>query len=356
MRLALSIGRRGQGRCWPNPAVGCVIVAQGRIVGRARTADGGRPHAETQALDQAGADARGATAYVTLEPCAHHGQTPPCTEALIAAGVARVVIAAVDPDPRVAGKGIEMLRGAGIAVSTGCLEQQAAEDLRGFLGRLQTGAPQLTLKLASTLDGRIATATGESQWITGPQARRKVHGLRACHDAVMVGAGTARADDPMLTVRGLGVARQPVRIVVSRKLDLPLNSKLAASAAEVPLWLCHGPDADRELVAAWQGIGAALIELPLVGRQIDCAALMQALGARGLTSVFCEGGGTFAASLLAADQVDRMIGFAAGLVLGAEGQPAVGALGVDRLAAAPRFRLTQTKQIGADVYHDWQRV
>ncbi len=356
MGLALSLGRRGQGQVWPNPAVGCVLVHDDRIVGRGWTQPGGRPHAEVVALAQAGARSKGATAYVTLEPCAHTGQTPPCAQALINAQVARVVVALKDDDPRVNGQGIAMLRAAGVKVNTGCRATEAAEDHAGFLLKVNQNRPLLTLKLATSFDGRIATATGESQWITGPEARRLVHAQRATHDAVMIGAGTARADDPSLTVRDLGVARQPVRIVVSRRLDLPLTGKLAQTAKDVPLWLCHGTDAQPELISAWQGLGATLIECPLIGRQIDPPSLFQALATRGLTRIFCEGGGTLAASLLQADLVDQLIGFTAGIALGAEGQPGLGAMGVDRLADAPRYALKSTRQIGPDALHIWHRA
>lgn len=355
MAHALRLGRRGLGQCWPNPAVGCVLVQEGRVVGRGWTQPGGRPHAEVRALTEAGEAARGATAYVTLEPCAHHGKTPPCAEALIAAGVSRVVAALEDRDARVAGRGFEMLRAAGIEVTIGPGAQEAALDHAGFLLRTELGRPLVTLKLATSLDGRIATATGESQWITGPEARRDVHGLRARHDAVMVGAGTARADDPMLTVRGLGVARQPVRVVVSRRLDVPLMGQLARTAREVPVWLCHGPDADIELRRAWEGLGAELIPCHLAGRQLDLSSVLQALGARGLTRVFCEGGGQLAASLLSAGLVDELISYTAGLALGAEGQPGLGALGIERLSEAARMRLVDTRAIGSDVRTIWRR-
>ena len=356
MSLALMLGRRGQGRTWPNPAVGCVVVRDGRIVGRGWTADGGRPHAETQALQQAGEAARGATAYVTLEPCAHHGKTPPCAEALVRAGVSRVVAAMEDSDPRVAGEGFAILQKAGIEVTVGVLAEEAARDLDGFLLRIEHGRPHLTLKLANSFDGRIATATGESQWITGPEARRHVHSLRARHDAVMVGAGTARVDDPSLTVRDLGVTRQPVRVVVSRRLDLPMMSKLARTAQETPVWLCHGPDADPALSDAWLGIGATLIPCGLTGRQLDVRSVLQELGAQGLTRVFCEGGGGLAASLLAADLVDELVGYSAGMTIGAEGLPAIGALGLSRLSEAPRFKLIECRALGADVMHRWVRA
>ncbi len=357
MAHALALAARGLGRVWPNPAVGCVITAKGRVVGRGWTAPGGRPHAEPIALAQAGAAARGATAYVTLEPCAHHGKTPPCSEALIAAGVARVVCALRDPDPRVDGGGFAMLRAAGIDVTENVLQEDAARLNAGFLNRITRGRPMLTLKLASSFDGRIATATGESQWITGPGARRAVHAMRARHDAVLVGAGTVRADDPSLTVRDIGVDHQPVRLVWSRRLDLPLNCKLAATARQVPVWICHGEDADPALIRAWSDLGVRLFPVPVGGnRQIDPAAAMQALGAVGLTRIFCEGGGALAAALLAADLVDDLAGFTAGLALGAEGRPGIGALGLDRLAEAPRFQLRETRAIGGDVLHLWSRA
>ena len=355
MALALSLGQRGLGQCWPNPSVGCVITYDGRIIGRGRTGPGGRPHAERVALDQAGAAARGSTVYVTLEPCAHHGQTPPCAEALITAGVARVVVATGDCDPRVSGRGIAMLRAAGIEVHEGVLEQAARQDLAGFFNRIQKGRPLVTLKLASSFDGRIATATGHSQWITGAAARRMVHGMRASHDAVMVGAGTARADDPMLTVRDMGAAHQPVRVVVSRRLDLPLQSALAHSARDVPLWLCHGPDADPGLIRAWEDIGAVLFNCELRGTHLNSASTLSALGQAGLTRVFCEGGGALAASLIASGLVDELIGFTAGFAIGAEGMPGIGALGLATLNEASRFALIEVQPVGQDIMHRWRR-
>jgi len=347
MAHALTLGRRGLGRCWPNPAVGCIVVRNGRVIGRGHTAPGGRPHGETIALAQAGAMARGATAYVTLEPCAHHGATPPCAQALIDAGIGRLVCAMGDPDPRVDGGGLAMLRAAGIEVVTGVGAGQAAIDHAGFVSRVTRGRPVVTLKLATSFDGRIATASGESRWITGPDARRAVHAMRMNHDAVLIGAGTARTDDPMLDVRGFGDVRQPVRVVVSGALDLPHNGRLARSAREVPLWLVHGPGAD---VARWSGLGARMI---CVAQPHDPAQVLSALGAAGLTRIFCEGGGELAASMICAGVVDRLVGFNAGLVLGAGGRPALAELGIDTLANAPRFRLDSVRQIGGDVMHIW---
>ena len=354
MRLALGLAARKLGNVWPNPAVGCVLVRNGRIVGRGWTREGGRPHAETVALSQAGGLARGATAYVTLEPCSHHGKTPPCAEALVQAGVARAVVAIQDPDPRVNGHGIRILRDAGIDVTTGVLAAEAEALNFGFLTRIRDGRPMVTLKLATSFDGRIATATGESRWITGPEARRQAHAMRACHDAVLVGAGTARTDDPSLSVRGLGIRRQPVRVVLSRHLDLPIDGRLARTARESPVWLCHGPDVAPDVRCAWERRGVRLFEVPAgAGRQLDLAAALRVLGMAGLTRVLCEGGGTLAASLLFSEAVDRLAVFCAGLALGAEGAPSMGSLGLERLSDAPRFRLMETRRLGSDALHLW---
>ena len=307
-------------------------------------------------LRQAGAAARGADAYVTLEPCSHHGQTGPCSEALIAAGVARVVSALEDPDPRVSGRGHAALEAAGIPVTPGICAAEARADHAGFFARVRTGRPAVTLKLAASFDGRIATGSGQSQWITGPEARRVVHGLRATHDAVMVGGGTARADDPALTVRDLGVDRQPVRVVVSRRLDLSLMSRMARTAREVPVWICHGPDADPELRRTWEGLGARLLPCDVRSGQLDAGSVLEALGAQGLTRVLCEGGGMLAASLLEAGLVDRLVGFTAGLAIGAEGLPAIGAMGLAELSEAPRFSLREVRAVGTDVMHVWGRA
>ncbi|MFK7835364.1 MAG: bifunctional diaminohydroxyphosphoribosylaminopyrimidine deaminase/5-amino-6-(5-phosphoribosylamino)uracil reductase RibD [Sulfitobacter sp.] len=355
MALALSLARRGLGQVAPWPSVGCVIVKEGRIVGRGTSDRATMRHAERVALDQAGSAAQGATVYVTLEPCSHTGNTPPCADALIAAGVARVVTAIGDPNPQVAGQGLERLRAAGIAVEVGQGAQQAAEDNSGFLMVQNHGRPFLTLKLAQSFDGRIATGTGESQWITGPEARRAVHGLRARHDAVLVGGGTARKDDPSLTVRDLGVRHQPTRVVVSRRLDLPLMGQLARTAGDVPLLLCHGRDADKALMQTWRDLGAVLLPCGVRGTQLDPVDVLQKLGAHGLTRVFCEGGGALAASLIEADLVDELVGFTAGLAIGAEGLPGIGAMGLSQLAAAPRYELRDVRPVGADVMHVWRR-
>ncbi len=348
---ALRLGARGLGRTWPNPAVGCVLVRDGRVLGRGWTQIGGRPHAETMALLQAG-QAVGATAYVTLEPCAHHGHTPPCAEALIAARVARVVTALTDPDARVSGKGHAMLRAAGISVTEGVLAAQARVANAGFLKRVTRGLPFVTLKLAATLDGRTATAAGESRWITGPEARRAVHLLRMTHDAVLVGSGTARADDPDLTVRDMGAAHQPLRIVLDSRLTHDPHSRLGHTARLTPVWLLHGPDAPAAACTAWEETGATLIALPGDGH-LDLTAALQALATRGLTRILCEAGGQLAAALIRAGLVDEVVLHTAGALIGQEGRPALGPLSLTALAEAPRLTLLSQRGLGNDVETRW---
>jgi diaminohydroxyphosphoribosylaminopyrimidine deaminase / 5-amino-6-(5-phosphoribosylamino)uracil reductase len=354
MRLALSLGLRGMGRTWPNPAVGCVIVKDGRVLGRGWTQSGGRPHAETMALANAGKAAQGATAYVTLEPCAHHGKTPPCVDALISAKIARVVTALSDPDARVSGKGHAKLEASGIVVETRVLADQAALDHAGFLKRVTQNLPFVTLKLATSFDGRIATAAGDSQWITGARARRLVHLARAQHDAVLIGSGTAKADDPNLNVRDLGPMAQPVRVVCDTHLSSDPTSNLGQTATITPVWMCHSPQAD---VTQWQKTGARLI--PCATTQtghLNLTQCLTSLAAQGLTRIFCEGGGQLAASLLAENLVDQLIGFTAGLTLGANGTPAVGPMPDLALADHPHFTLQENRQIGPDLVHIWRRT
>jgi len=354
MAHALRIAARGLGRVWPNPAVGCVIVKDGVIVGRGWTQSGGRPHAETMALAQAGTAAREATAYVTLEPCAHHGQTPPCAEALIAAGVARVVTALTDPDKRVAGRGHAVLRAAGISVTEGVAADPARYLNAGFLKRITRGLPFVTLKLATSLDGRIATATGESRWITGPDARRAVHLMRMTHDAVLIGAGTARADDPDLTVRDMGAVHQPVRIVIDSLLSHDPASRLGKTSSGNPVCLLHGPLAPLKARQAWADQGAELIEVACdPSGKINVTVALQALGLKGLTRILCEGGGTLAASMLCAQLVDDLALFSAGVLIGGDGQAALAPLGITDISTAPRLTLRKTRQVGTDFFSLW---
>ena len=353
MSHALRLAARGLGNVWPNPAVGCVLVRGGVVVGRGWTQPGGRPHAEIRALEQAGDAAQGATAYVTLEPCAHHGHTPPCASALIAAKLARTVTALTDPDPRVSGKGHAMLRAAGIEVTEGVLTPEATRLNAGFLKRVTQGLPFVTLKLAASLDGRTATATGESRWITGPEARRKVHALRLSHDAVMVGSGTALADDPDLTVRDLGAQRQPVRILLDRLLRHAPDSRLARTARDNPVWLLHGPSAPEAARKAWEATDATLMEIPETQGHLDLTAALQALAAKGLTRILSEGGSTLAAALVKAGLVDDLALFTGGVLIGAEGHPALGPLALTALGNAPRPRLREAQALGPDSYSLW---
>jgi diaminohydroxyphosphoribosylaminopyrimidine deaminase/5-amino-6-(5-phosphoribosylamino)uracil reductase len=357
MRAALALARRSLGRTWPNPAVGCVIVREGRVIAHGRTRDGGRPHAEADALAAAGAAAKGATVYVTLEPCAHHGRTPPCADALVAAGVGCVVSALEDPDPRVKGTGHARLTAAGIAVEIGEGAAEAAEINAGFLQRVTSGRPLFHLKLASSLDGRIALASGESRWITGEAARADGQRLRATHDAILIGAGTALADDPELTCRLPGLfGRSPLRIVVDSWARLAPTCRLVRTARHVPVWVMCTPAAPAPARDALQQAGVEVIEVVAGGNgRVDVAAAAQALGARGLTRVLVEGGGEIAAAFLKAGLVDRISSYRAGLVVGGDGRSAVGALGLGRLDFAPRFRLVATRSLGGDTLESFVR-
>ena len=350
MRAAIALGRRALGNAWPNPAVGCVIVRDRVAVGRGWTAPGGRPHAETEALGRSGSAARGATAYVTLEPCAHVGRTPPCADALIEAGIARVVIACPDPDKRVDGRGVGKLRAAGLAVETGLAADEAEEGLIGFLTRQRLGRPAVTLKLATTLDGRIATRTGESRWITGGSTRRSAHMLRARHDAVLVGAGTARADDPSLTCRLPGLDRlSPVRVAVDGREPLPATHELLAGAGRVPTWFMVARPRAAERERAYRGSAAAIEAVAADGAgNVDLAAALGVLAAKGITSVLVEGGGRIAAALLAAGLVDRLVWYRAPLAIGGDGRAAIAGLGVDTLDAAPHFDKIASRPVGDD--------
>jgi diaminohydroxyphosphoribosylaminopyrimidine deaminase/5-amino-6-(5-phosphoribosylamino)uracil reductase len=351
MRAALALARRGLGTVWPNPAVGCVIVNRGRVVGRGWTQPGGRPHGETEALRRAGEAGRGAIAYVSLEPCCHWGRTPPCTDALIAAGVRRVVVALEDPDQRVAGEGLRRLRAAGLDVETGLCATEAAEINAGFFCRLRLGRPLVTLKLATSLDGRIATRRGESRWITGPLARDHAHALRAVHDAIMVGSGTVLADDPQLTCRlpGLG-HRSPVRVVVDRHLAVPPSARLIAEARQVPTWVLALSSADPVRRQALLASGVTVIEVdPDTEGGIDFKSAVTALGERGITRVLVEGGGQLAAALVRARLVDRLAWFHAPLLIGGDGFPAIAGFGLEAMTDAPRFERLTTETIGGDL-------
>ena len=329
----------------------------GAVIGRGWTQPGGRPHAETEALGRAGKSAEGATAYVTLEPCAHKGKTPPCANALAEAGIARVVAAVEDPDPRVSGRGLDRLRKAGIAVEYGLLREEAEALNAGYLMRQRAGRPLVILKLATTLDGRIAVHTGESRWISGDEARRRVHLLRARSDAVMVGIGTALADDPSLTCRLAGLEdRSPVRLVVDARLHLPLTGRLAVTAKQQPTWLITVPGGERKRRRAFEECGVRVLEVAEAPDGYpDPAAMFAALGEAGLTRVLVEGGGHIAAGLLRADLIDRLCWFRAAGIMGGDGVPAVAAYGVDELALMRRYRRVGVQRSGEDLLENYVR-
>jgi diaminohydroxyphosphoribosylaminopyrimidine deaminase/5-amino-6-(5-phosphoribosylamino)uracil reductase len=341
---ALALAARGRGRTAPNPMVGAVVVRDGVVVGEGWHAEYGAPHAEVMALRAAGDAARGATAVVTLEPCSHHGKTPPCTDALLAAGVARVVYGAADPNP-VARGGAEVLRAAGVEVR-GPIDAQAVHDLDpAFFHRFASDRPYVTLKLALSLDGAMAPADRTPRWLTGPLARRAVHRQRAAHDAIMVGIGTVLADDPLLTVRGVSPAprRAPVRVVVDRDVRLPLGSKLVATLAEAPVTVLA---ADRPESAARRAALAAAGVTVLTAPTLP--AQLRALAAAGIGSVYCEGGATLAGALLAGGHVDRLVIFTAPVRLGADALRPPLAAGADP-DGAERHRLVHLRRFGDDL-------
>lgn len=343
MRVALALGARGLGRSWPNPAVGCVIVRDGHIVGRGWTQPGGRPHAETEALRRAGGLARGATAYVTLEPCANWGRTPPCCRALAEVGIARVVIGCIDPDPRTDGKGVSFLREAGIEVVVGCLEAEARDQNLGLFRRIFQKRPMIALKLALSVDGRIATRTGSSRWITGERARLEAHLLRAGHDAILVGSGTVVADDPQLTCRIAGLEEaSPLRVVLDRRLRTPPRAKLLRDGPPALIYTRPGHDPAR--AAALRAAGAQVIE---VGGPWP-AGVFADLAGRGVTRVLVEGGAQVAASLVEADLVDRLHLVYAPLLLGGDAHPGIAGLGLEEVGEAPRYRLRDRRPLGED--------
>jgi diaminohydroxyphosphoribosylaminopyrimidine deaminase/5-amino-6-(5-phosphoribosylamino)uracil reductase len=349
MRAALRLARRGVGRTAPNPPVGAAVVKKGIVIGQGYHRAAGLPHAEVEALADAGEAARGAELYVTLEPCAHHGRTPPCTEAIVRAGVRRVVYAVGDPDPKVAGKGDAQLREAGIAVECGLLAKQAEQLYEAYCKHRLTGVPLGVLKLACTLDGKVATASGESQWITGPRARRHVHRLRNEHDAVMVGIGTVLADDPALTTRMRG-GRDALRVVVdSRGRTLPTAQVVGPESAAGCLIATTGA-APQERLDALRAVGAEVVVLPSCEGRVDLPALWALLGRRGLLSVLIEGGPELAAGALQAGVIDKLLLFLAPKIVGgSEAKPVIGGEGVARLADARELDIRRVRRFGADL-------
>ena len=358
MGTALALAGRSLGIVAPNPAVGCVIVASdGQVAGRGWTQFGGRPHAESEAVARAGEQCRGATAYVTLEPCDHRGKTSACSKALIKAEIKRVVVACKDQDPRVSGKGIERLKNAGIEVVQGILEEEAKSLNAGFFMRLKKGRPLFTLKSATTLDGRIATRSGHSEWISGSEARTTGHMLRARHDAIMIGIGTALADNPQLTCRIAGMGDySPRRIITDSSLKLPLSSPLVETANQIPTIILTATGGDRKKIKSFKKRGVKIIELtPSLSGQPAPEVMAKALGLEGLNSVLIEGGSKLAGSFMSARLIDRLSWFHAPKIIGGDGVPSVAAYGVDSLIDAQSFQRTAQYQCGKDIYETYER-
>jgi diaminohydroxyphosphoribosylaminopyrimidine deaminase/5-amino-6-(5-phosphoribosylamino)uracil reductase len=349
MLLALEAGRAG--RPSPNPHVGAVVVKGGEVVGKAHHERAGEEHAEVGALRQAGANAAGATLYVTLEPCNHVGRTPPCTDAVIASKVARVVVGCRDPNPHVAGGGIEKLREAGIEVTVGVREADARALIAPWAKHVTRGLPYLSLKLALSLDGRIATRSGASKWVTGPEARARVHALRAAHDAVAIGIGTALTDDPRLTVRD-APGSSPLRVVFDTKLRLPPHARLVETATDVPTLVLCSVDASASAEEALVTRGVEVLRAPSSAEgRIDPQAALRLLGARGVVTVMVEGGAELAGSILAGRLCDELHAFIAPSLLGPRGRPgAVDWAGPDTPAEAPRIANPRWELVGSDAY------
>jgi len=360
MALALALGRRGLGNAWPNPAVGAVVVRPGgEIAGRGWTQPGGRPHAETEALRRAGPAGRGATLYVTLEPCSHYGRTPPCTEAIIAAGIARVVSAIEDPNRKVAGRGHQLLRDAGIAVDVGVGAEAALHAHAGHISRIRDGRPHVTLKLAISADGKAGLAGRKPAPITGEAARARVHLMRAMNDAVLIGIGTALADDPLLTCRLPGMAaRSPVRVVLDAALRLPRDGALARSAGETPLWVITGPAGGEGGEGGESALAACGVTIMRCAASEGCIALDAALGllaGKGITRLMVEGGPSVAAAFLAADLVDEAALLRGPRPLGADAIDALDSMPLTALTASPRLASRGIEAVGEDLIETFER-
>jgi diaminohydroxyphosphoribosylaminopyrimidine deaminase / 5-amino-6-(5-phosphoribosylamino)uracil reductase len=359
MQLALSLGRRGQGNTWPNPAVGAVVVRDGVIVGRGWTQPGGRPHAEPEALARAGEAARGATLYVTLEPCSHFGKSPPCADAVIASGITRVVSAIEDPNPDVAGQGHAKLRAAGITVDIGACAAEAARDHAGHFRRVRDGRPHVILKLAVSPDDKIAGAGHRPVAITGEAAKARVHLLRAQYDAILVGIGTVLSDDPTLTCRLPGMAaRSPVRVVLDRALRMPGTSKLVHSARQAPLWAMTSNLSEAPAAMKLGAAGAQVIRVPATATPpgLDLAAVLHALAEKGITRLLVEGGARVASSFVAADLADEIWLLRGGNPVGADGVPALDALPLSAITRSPALKLRDSETLQNDTLTIYERT
>lgn len=357
MQLALTLGRRGLGRTWPNPAVGSVVVKDGVVLGEAWTHEGGRPHAETQALAQAGEAARGATLYVTLEPCSHHGKTPPCADAIVAAGVARVVSAMDDPNPEVAGQGHARIRAAGITLDVGMCADEARRDHAGHIRRITDGRPYVTLKLALSADDKIGAAGRRPFQITGEEVRSRVHMFRAQSDAILVGIGTALADNPQLTCRLPGMeTRSPVRVILDRHLRLPPSSYLAKTARQHPLWIFAGPGSEPSSATLLSAEGAEIIRTPVSERGIDLAAMLQELGRRGVTRLMVEGGARVAASFVQAGLADEVWLYRGPVTIGEDGVAALDGMPLATVTQSPHYRVRASEALGRDTLTIYEHI
>jgi diaminohydroxyphosphoribosylaminopyrimidine deaminase / 5-amino-6-(5-phosphoribosylamino)uracil reductase len=358
MEAALNLGSRSLGLAAPNPAVGAILVKDGAVVGRGATAPGGRPHAERIAIAEAGEAARGATLYVTLEPCSHFGASPPCVDAIIAASVRRVVSAMEDPNPLVGGRGHARLREAGIAVSVGAGAAQARRDHLGHILRVTAGRPCVTLKLAETADGFASAGAHDARLrITGPIADLRVQIMRSTHEAIMVGVGTALGDDPALTVRLHGLDRSPLRVVLDTHLRLPERSRLAATASEIPTFVVAGPAASDEATRRLEDLGVTIERAPLDAEgHVDLHQALRALSARGITRVFSEGGPMVAARLIALNLADEVALITADKPLGRSGVVALGPEARSALLDGSQYCAVETLDYGPDTMRLWQRV
>jgi diaminohydroxyphosphoribosylaminopyrimidine deaminase/5-amino-6-(5-phosphoribosylamino)uracil reductase len=359
MQLALTLGRRGQGRTWPNPAVGAVVVKDGVIVGRGWTQAGGRPHAEAVALAHAGDAARGATLYVTLEPCSHVGKSPPCADAVIAAGIKRVVSAIEDPNPEVAGQGHARLRAAGIAVDIGLGAAEAARDHAGHFRRIRDKRPHVMLKLAISTDDKIAAAGHKPLAISGEAAKARTHLLRAQSDAILVGIGTVKADDPLLTCRLPGMeARSPVRVVLDRALRISGTSRLVQSARATPLWLMTSSFAEAAAAMKLGAAGAQVIRIATAATPpgLDLWAVLRALAEKGITRLLVEGGARVASSFVAAGLVDEFWLLRGPDAVGADGVAALDGLPLTSITQSPGFRVRASESLDKDTLTIYERV
>lgn len=348
MRMALRLARKGTGRTSPNPMVGAVVVREGSVVGRGYHSYAGGDHAEIVALERAGRAARGSTLYLNLEPCSHYGRTPPCTESLVRAGVKRVVVGMIDPNPLVSGRGIERLRRAGILTAVGACEQQCRELNEAFVKYINEKKPFVILKLAVSLDGKIATVSGDSKWITGTASREYVHRLRNECDAILIGSGTVLADDPMLTCRIKG-GRDPWRVVLDRRLRTPVEANLLHQKQPEKTILVSAPGTSPRKRREFERLGAQVWCLPCRGDTIPLNGILRRLGAMGLLKVMIEGGATTASRALREKVVDKLFCFYAPKLIGGDGRTMIGPLGVRRMSESRPLRDTEIKKFANDI-------